>query len=370
MSTHNAEIEPGAIPGRPLVLSKTKQAERLILGGIVRGDFPLAQRIPSETCLTKSMAVSRITIRRAIGSLVADGILESQPGVGHLVRARHRSATIGVLCGHAFLSVEGLPFHRLILEAMQPLFNAHHYRSEPYAARLAGEAHIGERDRFLRQLTRGRLRAVFTLAWPCAENENPEQATQDLALMAAIQKAGVPLVSVTEEAVPGAIGTDAYSVGYLGARHFLDAGLRRIGLLVGERHSSFHIAVQRGWADAMAEREMGHDSAWTHFVDDPSSEARCYAAFREWRPDVLGLEAILIGDDFLAKGAMTAAMELGIAVPTQLQFGTFAVRGSNLFFPRPCARLEIDPAAFAAEAAHRLKTLIEDPTLALDPIYL
>ncbi|MDD4103363.1 MAG: winged helix-turn-helix domain-containing protein, partial [Kiritimatiellae bacterium] len=97
-------------------LSKTDQVQSAIVQAISRQRIRPGKRVPSEAQLMTSLAVSRVTVRRAIGNLVREGVLESRPGFGHVVRSAQGQLTIGIFFGHTFLDVQAVPFHRLLLE--------------------------------------------------------------------------------------------------------------------------------------------------------------------------------------------------------------------------------------------------------------
>jgi DNA-binding FadR family transcriptional regulator len=61
-------------------------AERIGLG-IVSGDFPPGEPLPSEVRICEMMGVSRPVVREAIRSLTGKGLLESRPKSGTRVRA-------------------------------------------------------------------------------------------------------------------------------------------------------------------------------------------------------------------------------------------------------------------------------------------
>lgn len=54
---------------------------------ITSGEYPLGTAIPSTATLAAASGVSAQVVRRAVGQLEADGILEGHPGKGVFVRA-------------------------------------------------------------------------------------------------------------------------------------------------------------------------------------------------------------------------------------------------------------------------------------------
>src|SRR5690348_16697607 len=57
-----------------------------IRAGIASGEYPVGTAIPSTAALANLAGVSAQVVRRAVGQLEADGILEGHPGKGVFVR--------------------------------------------------------------------------------------------------------------------------------------------------------------------------------------------------------------------------------------------------------------------------------------------
>ena len=64
------------------------QLERLIRAQLGQGRWHPDEQVPSEKQLCEAYAVSRTTVRQAIGHLVADGLLYHIKGKGTFVRRR------------------------------------------------------------------------------------------------------------------------------------------------------------------------------------------------------------------------------------------------------------------------------------------
>jgi GntR family transcriptional regulator len=58
-----------------------------IRAGITSGEYPIGKAIPSTAQLAEIAGVSTQVVRRAVGQLEADGILEGHPGKGVFVKA-------------------------------------------------------------------------------------------------------------------------------------------------------------------------------------------------------------------------------------------------------------------------------------------
>src|SRR5215218_8363652 len=72
----------GASPFRAKeILRPRAQVEHQIREAIMRGDFSQGDKLPPETELAQQFGVSRPTVREALGSLVAAGLIRKIPGV-------------------------------------------------------------------------------------------------------------------------------------------------------------------------------------------------------------------------------------------------------------------------------------------------
>lgn len=63
-----------------------EQLKRSLAGDIIKGVYSHGERLPSEIELSGIYKVSRITVRRALAELIAEGYLSSQQGKGTFVR--------------------------------------------------------------------------------------------------------------------------------------------------------------------------------------------------------------------------------------------------------------------------------------------
>ncbi|POR03554.1 hypothetical protein AU468_05170 [Alkalispirochaeta sphaeroplastigenens] len=63
-----------------------EQLKQALLANILQEVYPYGQRLPSEAELSDQYKVSRITVRRAVAELIAEGYLTSQQGKGTFVK--------------------------------------------------------------------------------------------------------------------------------------------------------------------------------------------------------------------------------------------------------------------------------------------
>ncbi|MER5320857.1 GntR family transcriptional regulator [Streptosporangium roseum] len=73
------------VGGTQGALTRTDEVADSIRQAILAGDFPKDSRIPGESALAEQYGVARVTVRRAIASLEAEGIIKSRRGIGRIV---------------------------------------------------------------------------------------------------------------------------------------------------------------------------------------------------------------------------------------------------------------------------------------------
>ena len=138
------------------------------------------------------------------------------------------------------------------------------------------------------------------------------------ALAKRLAAARVPTV-VVDRSIPGLVA-DLVRVDHQGGaqtavEHLLSLGHRAIGCLSGPAEFAVSCARVAGWRDAMTQAGIALDPGW--LMEGDFSAAAGHGLTRRLlaRGDVT---AIFASNDLLAIGALRAAAELGIAVPSAL----------------------------------------------------
>lgn len=76
--------------------------------GIIRGDWKHEQNLPTEKELIKMFNVSRLTVREAIKSLVAQGFVEKKQGLGMFIAKSKADHIVGLFFLHYHLLVRNV----------------------------------------------------------------------------------------------------------------------------------------------------------------------------------------------------------------------------------------------------------------------
>ncbi|RGP35279.1 GntR family transcriptional regulator [Pseudotabrizicola alkalilacus] len=99
-----------------------EKVRRTIVSGIESGEFTPGSFLPPEPSLMAQCGVSRVTLRRAIGDLCAEGWLQRQQGRGTLVMPRKVRQTLVSLSGFSE-TMGGLgrkASHRILAQTDEP----------------------------------------------------------------------------------------------------------------------------------------------------------------------------------------------------------------------------------------------------------
>jgi DNA-binding LacI/PurR family transcriptional regulator len=135
------------------------------------------------------------------------------------------------------------------------------------------------------------------------------------------EKRGTPVVLCMWEkphAPPGlpCIAVDFYLAGALAARHLVELGHRRIGIIVGGGDTSIHAERHRGFIDELA--RLGHPDAALGPLHAPDTIEGGYDAAARLLVASPHITALFATNDLPALGAMHAAADLGLHVPIDL----------------------------------------------------
>ncbi len=93
-----------------------------IKGRIREGTYRIGEILPGERILADELSVSRPSVKRAIETLEAEGIIECNPSIGSIVR---RSVRDALLVGYLVPDLQD-PFHLELIRALDSLLHRHH----------------------------------------------------------------------------------------------------------------------------------------------------------------------------------------------------------------------------------------------------
>lgn len=183
----------------------------------------------------------------------------------------------------------------------------------------------------------------------------------------------VPLILVDRD-LPGIhtisrVLSDNRLGGYLGARHLLQLGHRRIGLISTSNNSEPMIYRLEGFKRAFAEFGLAYDS--DIFI---AGTLHQYSAGYEATRDLLSRPspptAIFSFTDVMALGALRAAAEMGVRVPDDLSIIGYDNLEMTAYSSPQLTTIAQPIYQMGEAAAQHLITHMQDPTAAIDRVMI
>lgn len=290
--------------GEPLYL----QIASLVKKGIESGDLPPGSPVPPQRQLSAAWEIGEVTIRRAFQALASEGLLDARAGSGTVVRdpsgaasdsASSRPLSIGV----AFADLaDGYPFMRQLLDGIRDT-------PRPVAVR-AFDVPQGD-------LPMQTLASSLPLA---GMDGLIAMSPVNLRLLALCQERRLPCVLLFSDIADGftrCVVVDYARGVHQAVRHLVRVGSRRIALVTAgpERFSTGQ------WLDAhrdaleLADLSLDDELVVQAGYDEGDGFRAARALLtRPQQPD-----AILFASDFLARGGLLAAHDLGLRVPDDVR---------------------------------------------------
>ncbi|OGV70900.1 MAG: hypothetical protein A3K19_30645 [Lentisphaerae bacterium RIFOXYB12_FULL_65_16] len=288
-------------------------------GILLRREFQIGQKIPSERELAIRHNVSRATIGRVISELVAEGVVERKWGKGCYYLGR-RDMTVLVLLQLRLMTQAANPTSwfvyldtlKGILAAARDGVNVNLCESTAEVLKFAGKPRHG-----VICLGGADMVAGLPPDMPCVlVNHHPES----------------PYPTVVCDVRNGVL---------LGTRHLLESGRRRVAYIGGPLEHLSQKLRYEGYGAALAEAGQTLDSRLT--VTCLYGDAEGEAAGQRLLDSGVRPDAIMCADDLRAVGVFRALTARGLRVPADVallgfddipEAATFEVPLSTLHYPR------------------------------------
>lgn len=312
--------EPGTEDGRVPAHRRVAAALRAEIEG---GVFVPGAQLPAEPDLALQFGVSRGTLRQALLSLRADGLIDAVPGRGNFVS-------------------RGQPAHadrrRRVVGVVVPSV------AQPYVADLLGwiEEELHDRGYSMlvgsggstRQQQAGRIHRILDegasglIVYPIDYDPDPQ-------LFGHLVEREFPVVLIDRHLVGLAVDTvepDNVGGSYAAVHHLIERGYRRIAFVSTDNLRTTSVADRlRGYEEALVSAglpvdrelifsELPVSRRWPiEAADGRRREVAAVARFLERRRPA----AVFTLHDYLAADVLGAAAILGLAVPRDLAVASF-----------------------------------------------
>jgi LacI family transcriptional regulator len=177
-----------------------------------------------------------------------------------------------------------------------------------------------------------------------------------------LDAAGIPLIQMWEgRAGCDRVLVDSYQAGYLVARHLMNLGHSRIGVICGHlRNNDRQAARVNGIRTALQENDM--NLAQTQISEQPLTLSAGRAGCMTLLEMVPRPSAIIGTADLLAIGAMIEAQGRGIRVPDNISFAGIDNVDFAAHLAPSLTTVDIPAASIGAETAALMLARLEDTT--------
>ncbi|GMV80574.1 MAG: hypothetical protein AMXMBFR7_17580 [Planctomycetota bacterium] len=300
-------------------VTKAEQIEQMIRDQVQSGSLKVGEKLEAETALARQLGVHRLTVNKAMATLVREGLLRRVQGRGTFVaepKAHLETGTLGVLYSAAPDRLRSDSFYGRILDGLREETKG----DVLLLGRSGGANKMAGPD-------------LDELAWDRVDGLVLLEVFDEDYIASAIKRSPVPVVIVDYE--PTRVKCD-YAIldNYQGIRsatdHLLKLGHKRIAC-VGEPPPPQKINVdpawqdrRKGWEDAM--KAAGHTDLKRLFYALPGRGAAGLEAFMEQALALPPAERptawVCAGDDIAIK-LIALAQQAGVKVPQQMSFTGF-----------------------------------------------
>ena len=311
-------------------------------GALSRGD-----KLPSENELMERFRVSRQTVRRAVGELTEEGVVEGRRGSGTYVTVNTRRYAAGKEIRIAvMLTYVDTYIFPSIIKGIESVLS-----SEGCTLQIAMTDNAVEKERMLlkefihTQSVDGIIAETVKSALP---NPNME-------LYREIENMGIPVLFVNsyykELDIPH-ISMDDRKAGYLAAKHLAECGHTRIGGIFKADDGQGHLRYA-GYTDALMEQEIKIRGDQVIWID--SEELRTMGEeSAKFLKRLKGCTACVCYNDETAYKIVEIFRKAGHRVPEDLSVVGIDNSGLAKFCPVPLTSVENPVEKLGRTAAERM----------------
>lgn len=222
----------------------TREISERLRAAIASGEHRAGTFLPTEHRLCEKHGVSRGTVRSALKTLAADGLVRICPGKGAYVlgdsKRKGRFERFITGSRNTNLTAEARESVKFLIGICQAAADVH-------AEAIVSFDEILQPENLIQRYAAGNIDGVLHIE--CSDYE---------AIIAPLEKANVPYVVANLESDAPAVATkiDFREVGRMAARHLLALGHRRIGMINGDATSFIYHEMAAGFRGALAEEEV------------------------------------------------------------------------------------------------------------------
>ena len=292
--------------------AKYEEIADWLLNRIEAGELQPGQRIDSEYRLCSSFGVSRQTVRHALSTLEAEGVVERRQGSGTYVRAgrqepprRQAAMQVAVMTTY----VQEYIFTSIIQEIENELSQA------GYGMQISFTNNTVEKERFILKNILEKNLADGLIA----ETTKSGLPNPNLDLYRKLMKKGIPVLFINSyypQLQAPHVGLNDKLTGKMVTRHLLKCGHTRIAAIFKSDDGQGHHRYA-GYVEALMEEEIPIKSRQVVWLDSEDVRTMREEAGRILKR-IRGCTACVCYNDEVAASLAAICLEQGIAVPDEM----------------------------------------------------
>lgn len=278
---------------------------------ILSGKYKPGQRIPSETQLSRSFGVSRLTVGRAMNELEAAGLIERKAGSGSFVSnsPAKRARTFGLLIPELGETEIFEPICQGIARATRITQDELLWGAATRGVESAEQQAMELCDYYVEKSVSGVFFAPLEYT--------PERRVVNMRILRTLESAAIPVVLLDRDVCDypersncDLVGIDNRRAGYSVTKHLIELGCKRILFLASPGAAPTVGQRLAGYREAMS---IANLPVQIH-IGQVGSNRWIANLIAEHRPDGLAC-----ANDRTAGQAMVCLNELGIEIPSSLR---------------------------------------------------
>jgi len=313
------------------------------------GDF-----VESERVLAKHFSVNQRTVSQAMDILSSEGRIVRARGKGTVVSDPLATGGFVIYLSAPLLTAEGSSFYRITCSELSKILHEFNPR---WQTRMYLKPSEPQRPNpivtpFVDGMHDMRIRGVFS--FHRVKN-----------LPSELKDSTMPIVGIDHVADGHGVFYDETALFHEALKHFREVGCRKVGLIwmCREDREKEGIFPDQTFCEEARANGIETRQQWMPACKNRIVEQEGYDLFRKlWeqkdRPD-----GILVADDVLCRGVLTAIQHANVNIPKELSLISQANKGSPLTYHKKVTTVELDTAEIAREALDMMVALVRGEEL-------
>jgi len=327
-----------------------------ILNRIQSGEWKQGTQLPTIDKLEKMYPQSRVTLHKALRKLADEGYLSMSRKRGTFVRNLRVRKRVAILTGSSFLNSYFQPFAALAFRYAHRYFSQHGLNPQLYTDDPVAPS--GLPAGLLDELNRGQLSGILCIESFFSLRHMRSEHWRDHS---------VPCVHIGTQGGNLRVDIDRTAFFEQALTFAQQHGKKNVALFERKKEFGYHYEIFRKLAKKHKLTVHSID-AWPQ--DSLTYEAYGYELFKKYSEKGNPVDAFIIPDDILAKGAVQSSLaENNHSIPPE-QFIVLSNRGAKIFYPVPITKIEIDVEEIVSIASSILMDQINSPINAKQTILI